>query len=894
MPSSAPLAFGTVIIDAKTLYQSSIDRIRVSHIKSESASRDQLLKVTGSVKRIVVEHKPRNLLVVHTEGYEQSLPTDERQTYAKWRELMGVMGVPEAEAPRKSLYGFIGKAINSNTPVGRPSLIVSTDGLLGALLSENVFYEDAMDLGIYNSESFRNEYGFSSSYLTDFYGMVGHEELGVKGIDFIGPRKASEWLSGIQGNTKDHIKRYFGETRLGKVFLKNEHILTENLKVIERAMSYPSAGVPSMQPMIDRNHALHEHYQSSRVMPYKKELREAFEKHELFEILPKSKGGSIFSHEGRLSAIEAINYLTQGKSISLYFENDPKTGEVVGIGVSDGKLSHGFPLNQVKDYDLKWLVSSLKKALSKDGMAVVANDAKTYYKVFGNGARPLHADVSVLSYAINSGNGRSSFVDLAKRFTPDLDFNHAPYLIVSSDGVEPSGKYLAERANTSLLLNRRLFEASRGTPALRYYSEIEQPVAKILAKMDMTGIRVDKKVLKDLEADLLHKQQSILSFINKRLPSAEQVQELSKPKIEHLLFNVFGLKPLEVTAKGARSIKKEVLEQLEEMHWLPGMIREYRSVGTLLENTLGPMLKRLEGGDVIYPTFNQCVTITGRLSATDPNVQGIPARSEDGARIRKAFIGKDSKSIVSADYSQIELRILAHMSRDEGLIHAFKSGADPHASTASRVFGVDETEVTKEQRSAAKEINFGIIYGLTPFGLARRLGVDKDEASKFIDRYFQAFPGVKQYLDHVSKEGVEKGYVDTLNGRRISLFAANKSVTRREISEAERRACNYPMQGTAAEIVKRAMVESARLLENEFPDANLLMQVHDELVFEVTPGREKAFSQRIKEVMVASGNLCVPMEVDIKYGPSWHDDMEKDQEVAIKQTMERVSSTMSP
>lgn len=875
MPSPIPSMFGTVVIDAKSLFEASSDRAGLPEGQAGSLARDQLAEATRQLKRIVVEHKPRQLLLLHTDGFSESLDAQMGENYGRWKEIADVMGIPQETLPRKNIYGFIDKALNENRASGRPGLIISVDGLLGVGLENDIYYEDAESLSIYGKEHFIDQYGFDPNYLVEFYGLVGHKELSISGVDFIGPRKAAEWLEKVSGDPVEHIEKAYGDTRLGRIFVKQKEKFVKSLGAIEDIMSHPSSPVPSMMPDLNKNHALHEHFRSERVEPHREKINALLERFELFELLPKSEASDKLCHLDRISAMSAINSMSKAKSMSLYFEHDGDSKEVIGIGATDGRKAHGFPIQMATDYDAEWIRSKLSDLIERKNLPVVASDGKSYYQFFGDQARPLHADGSVLSYTINSGNGRSSFVDIASRFTPDVEFNHAPLSVISEEGGIEVGKFLAERSHVTLMLNRRLYEIASKTPSLNYYKKIEEPMARILAKMDSTGIHIDSDKIHEIKSQLEKRHESILDSINKRLPSGEQVDSLPKKTIEHLLFDVFRLTPPKVTQSNTRSVSDEALEKLEEVHWLPARIREYKKIGVILNSAINPILKRVEDGEgKIYPTFNQCVTITGRLSSTEPNVQGIPQKTPEGRRIREAFYGTAGYSIVAADYSQIELRILAHVSGDRNLLDAFKNGGDPHKATASEVFGVDIDKVTKEQRDTAKAINFGIVYGLTPYGLSKQLGVDESKASEFIDRYFDAFPGVKKYLDRVSQEGLENGYVDTLGGRRISLFSASQGATRREIEAVKRRACNYPMQGTAAEIIKKAMISADALLKNEFPEADLLMQVHDELVFKVPTSREGEFCERIKQVMESVSPLSVPLDVDIHAGPTWSEELE--------------------
>lgn len=879
----SPSSYSIAIIDGLTVFLSAYaNQATLSAGDPDESRRQALLSATAHLKRIVVEHRPRNMILLHRAG-EGLLGPHQRETYAQWMEVAEHMGIPQVEVDNPSIYTMTSKILDDQKASGRPGIMISNDSLLGANLGDEIYYEDIDTLEVYDRKRFILEYGFLPEQLVDFYGLCGHELTGIRGLDFIGPRTAASWMQGAKGDLIPYLEGKADTSKVGKIFSRKKDEYLRNLSALEDILSLPSPKIPGLLPDKDKLHALYDHYKSDRVSPHRKALNNLLERHQLFEMLPKEKIDGATSQLTRLSVISALNSMMRSTSVSLYLEMDKGGKNLVGIGLSDGKSSHGFPLGLVTDYDEKWLTDKIKEVLSRQNVATVANDAKSYYRVFGDDAPPLKADASVLSYTLNSGNGKSTFTDLAARFIPDVEINKAPYSIVVSNGDIAAGEYLGERAFSSLSLNRRIYEACRGTPALSTYQEIEEPVARILAKMDKGGVRVDEGKLLEMKDRLEAKQNEILRSINRRLPAGEAVATLDLANIERLLFDVYKLPPPKLTRSGAKSVSDDALEKLEEIHWLPAQIREYRSATTLISNPITPMLNRLSMGDnMIYPTFNQCITITGRLSSTDPNVQGIPIRTEEGRKIREAFTAPYKHSVVAADYSQIELRILAHISQDETLLSAFRNGEDPHAATAAKVFDVPLEEVTSDQRSAAKAINFGIIYGLTPYGLAKRLGTDKDKASSFIDSYFKAFPGVDRYLKGIAKSGVENGFVDTLGGRRIALFASEGASTRKEIAEVERRACNYPMQGTAAEIIKKAMVDADAMIKNEFPDCKLVMQVHDELVFEAPDAKVEAFSKRVREVMESAVNLSIPLEVDVMHGKSWGKSHRADAKLAIK------------
>ncbi|THA09496.1 DNA polymerase, partial [Rodentibacter pneumotropicus] len=342
----------------------------------------------------------------------------------------------------------------------------------------------------------------------------------------------------------------------------------------------------------------------------------------------------------------------------------------------------------------------------------------------------------------------------------------------------------------------------------------------------------------------------------------------STKQLQEILFDKLGLPVLQKTPKGAPSTNEEVLEELAYSHELPKVLVEHRGLSKL-KSTYTDKLPQMVDPNTgrVHTSYHQAVTATGRLSSSDPNLQNIPIRNEEGRRIRQAFIAREGYSVVAADYSQIELRIMAHLSQDQGLINAFAQGKDIHRSTAAEIFGVPLDEVTSEQRRNAKAINFGLIYGMSAFGLSRQLGIPRGDAQKYMDLYFQRYPGVQTFMQDIREKAKAQGYVETLFGRRLYLPDINSSNAMRR-KGAERVAINAPMQGTAADIIKRAMIKLDKLVRHD-PDIDMIMQVHDELVFEVRSEKVEFFSTLIKQNMETAAELVVPLIVDVGVGKNW-------------------------
>ncbi|MGD8712297.1 MAG: DNA polymerase I, partial [Thiohalophilus sp.] len=435
--------------------------------------------------------------------------------------------------------------------------------------------------------------------------------------------------------------------------------------------------------------------------------------------------------------------------------------------------------------------------------------------------------------------------------------------------IEPASEYAAEDADITLRLHQTLWPKLEAIPSLaKVFKQIEIPLIPVLARMEQRGVKLDVAMLNKQSRKLSKRIEELEKAAHE---SAGESFNLGSPKqLQSLLFEKQGLPVISKTAKGQPSTAESVLQELAERGYeLPSLVLEWRGLSKL-KSTYTDKLPEMINPDTgrVHTSYQQAVAATGRLSSTEPNLQNIPVRSEEGRRIRQAFVPEPGFRMLAADYSQIELRIMAHLSGDKGLLDAFKQGEDIHRATAAEVFGVELEKVSSEQRRSAKAINFGLIYGMSAFGLARQLGIERGEAQQYVDLYFSRYPGVKQYMDNIRETAREQGYVETVFGRRLYLPEINTSNhTRRQY--AERTAINAPMQGTAADIIKRAMVSLDEVIETKQLPISMIMQVHDELVFEIKDGAVDDASKIIRDNMVSAAELSVPLEVDIGIGDNW-------------------------
>jgi DNA polymerase-1 len=455
----------------------------------------------------------------------------------------------------------------------------------------------------------------------------------------------------------------------------------------------------------------------------------------------------------------------------------------------------------------------------------------------------------------------TSFEDIAGKGVKQLSFNQID--------LAHAAPYAAQDADITLRLHQVLWPQLAATPRLQQLvDEIELPLLPVLARMELLGTTIDPAPLYRQSQEL---EQRLAELESEAHQLAGQPFNLSSPKqLGEILFTVLGLPIVKKTPKGAPSTAEEVLVELAESYELPRLLLEHRGLAklkTTYTDKLPQMIKPQTGR--VHTSYHQAVTATGRLSSSDPNLQNIPVRNEQGRRIRQAFIPRAGYQLVAADYSQIELRIMAHLSGDQGLLTAFAEGKDIHKATAAEVFGVALEAVTSDMRRNAKAINFGLIYGMSAFGLAKQLGISRSEAQQYMDLYFERYPSVLAYMERTRQQVQEQGYVETLFGRRLYLpdIHSRNGALRKA---AERAAINGPMQGTAADIIKRAMISVDTWIQSLNNDAiHLLMQVHDELVFEIHPAKREEYIAIINDKMSAAAELLVPLIVDIGTGENW-------------------------
>jgi DNA polymerase-1 len=563
---------------------------------------------------------------------------------------------------------------------------------------------------------------------------------------------------------------------------------------------------------------------------------------------------------------------------------DPMRAEIVGISfaVEAGHAAYvpvahayaGAPAQLARDD----VLAALKPLLEDANRGKVGQHLKYDMNVlstYGIAVRGVRYDTMLESYVFNSSGNRHDMDTSAKKY---LGYDTIAYEQVTGKGakqipfaqvdVQRAAEYAAEDADVTLRLHAALWPKLQAEPKLQsVFEQIEMPLVPVLARMEQTGVLIDVDKLKTQSGELGRR---MLELQQRAFGLAGRHFSLDSPKqLQQLLYDELKLPVAFKTPSGQPSTNEEALEALADQHELPRLVLDYRSLAKLRSTYTDKLAEHINPRTGrVHTSYHQAVAATGRLSSNDPNLQNIPIRTEEGRRIRQAFIAPPGYKILAADYSQIELRIMAHLSGDPGLLAAFHGNQDVHRATAAEVFGVPPEQIDANQRRAAKAINFGLMYGMSAFGLARQLGIDRGEAGGYMKRYFERYPGVQAFMNATREQAHRDGYVETLFGRRLYLYEIN-SRNQGLRAGAERAAINAPMQGTAADIIKRAMIAVDAWLQTLGDSARMIMQVHDELVFEVKHEYVAQIEAGVRARMGAAAELAVPLVVDVGVGSNW-------------------------
>jgi len=778
-------------------------------------------------------------------------------------------------------------------------VVISTgDKDFAQLVSKKISLINTMDDSFLDEDGVESKFGVRPNQIVDYLTLVGDAVDNIPGVPKVGPKTAVKWIKaygGLDGiiRSADQITGKVGDNfRAFLPRLPQSRRLVTIIRDIEVRLE--ASDLVHRDTDTEKLLGLYEEYE------FKTALTHLNENH-----IGLDAGGIPLAHPAddevavsidvdvifELSDLDAwVDKLANAKYFSFDTETtslDYMEAELVGVSfcVAEGKaaylpLSHDYP-NAPEQIPLETALSKLKKVLESESILKLGHNLKYDRNILLNyeiDVQGISDDSMLESYVFDSTGSRHGLDNLAFKYLngrkttryEEVVGKGAKQINFSQVPIDVAADYAAEDAEVSYQLHLFFQEKfQQSDDLMSVYRRIEMPLVPILAGMERAGVYVD--------AGMLNQQSTELAVALRNIEAtayelAGESFNISSPKqLQVILFERLGLPIISKTPKGQPSTAESVLQELAHNYSLPRVILDYRSLSKLKSTYTDKLPVRINNRTKrVHTNYHQAVTATGRLSSSDPNLQNIPVKSSEGRRIRKAFRAPSGRRILAADYSQIELRIMAHLSGDEGLISAFRRGIDVHSATAAEVFSLSLDEVSSEQRRAAKAINFGLIYGMSAFGLGRQLEVDRGSAQAYINKYFSRYPGVLKFMDDTKENAKKRGFVETVFGRRLNLPDINAK--RAQLRQyAERTAINAPMQGTAADIIKLAMIEVSKWLNGEGVDAVLVMQVHDELVLEVESSIVSSVAEKVIQIMESIGTLSVPLVVDVGIGENWEE-----------------------
>jgi len=884
--------------------------------------------VLNMLRSLLLQYKPSHVAVVFDakgktfrdelfEAYKSHrppMPDDLRAQIEPLHTMVKAMGLPLLAISGVEADDVIGTLALAAEKMGKPVLISTGDKDMAQLVSPNITLINTMNNAILGPDEVEEKYGIPPSLIIDFLALMGDSSDNIPGVAGVGEKTAQALLQGLGGvkDIYDNLDKvatltFRGAKTMAAKLEQNKEMafLSYQLATIKTdvELELTCDKLTVEEPAVEELLGLFKHYEFKRWIVDLEEGKwlqgnkgnPSAKKVAAAESEPAAEETtSVLSSDGYVTILDDETFtrwlkkLQDSKLFAFDLETDSLdtlSANIIGLSFATAPgeaaylpVAHDY-LDAPEQLDRQAVLDRLKPLLEDPKALKVGQNLKYDRGVLDNYGIQLQGiqfDTMLESYALNSVAGRHDMDSLAARWLShktvtfeEIAGKGKNQLTFNQIALEQAAHYAAEDADVTLQLHLKMWpELEKEQGPKNVFEQVEMPLVPVISRIERNGVLIDQNIL------AAHSQELGARLAELELKAHELAGEpfnLSSPKqLQTILFEKQGIKPTKKTPGGAPSTSEEVLAELALDYPLPKVILEHRGLSKLKSTYTDklPLMINPHSGRV-HTSYHQTVTATGRLSSSDPNLQNIPVRNDEGRRIRQAFIAPKGSRIVAADYSQIELRIMAHLSQDKGLLTAFASEQDIHRATAAEVFGVALDKVSGEQRRSAKAINFGLIYGMSAFGLSRQLNIGAGEAKKYMDLYFERYPGVLQYMESTRELAAEKGYVETLDGRRLYLpdIKASNAMRRKA---AERAAINAPMQGTAADIIKRAMIAVDEWLSaQETPQIKMIMQVHDELVFEVEADLVEAASAKIRELMEGSMKLDVPLRVDIGVGDNW-------------------------
>ena len=842
-------------------------------------------------------------------AHRPPMPDDLREQIAPIHEIIQAMGLPMLIVDGVEADDVIGTLAVQATAAEQPVIISTGDKDIAQLVNEHITLINTMNNTTMDRAGVIEKFGISPELIIDYLALLGDKSDNIPGVPGVGEKTALGLLQGIGGLDDIYTRLdevaglgFRGAKTMSPKLAENKELayLSYKLATIKTDVEMPvhlselKNGEPDHSALLSlfQDMEFKSWIEEAQTNNNQQSAPAANSESKLDDLVEAAadapaivKNYQLVLTESELTAwIEKINHADLVAVDTETTSLDYMRAQLVGISLSTAPgeaayipFAHDY-MGAPEQLKPEFVLDSLKPYLEDPALTKVGQNLKYDMSVLaqhGITLRGIAFDTMLESYVLDSVASRHDmdslalnylneetikFADVAGKGAAQITFNQVP--------LEQAAPYAAEDADITLRLHQVLWPRVAGEAALKkVFEEIELPLVPVLSRIERTGALVDDTLLFQQSQEL---SERLAELETQAWDLAGQQFNLASPKqLGEILFEKLQIPVLKKTAKGAPSTKEEVLQELALDYPLPKVLLQHRGLAKLKStytDKLPTMINPVTGR--IHTSYHQAGTATGRLSSSDPNLQNIPVRTAEGRRVRQAFIAAPGSKLVAADYSQIELRIMAHLSQDPSLLAAFSAGQDIHRATAAEVFGVETDAVTSDQRRSAKAINFGLIYGMSAFGLARQLGIGRKQAAEYIELYFTRYPGVQNYMNNIRYSAAEKGYVETFFGRRLYLPEINsRNGMRRQA--AERTAINAPMQGTAADIIKLAMISVQSWLESSALNSKIIMQVHDELVLEVPESELDVIKQGLCERMENAAELLVPLVVDVGVGNNW-------------------------
>ena len=855
-----------------------------------------LLGVANMLRRLLKDASSKNIAVVFDakgptfrhemynlyKANRPPMPSELSQQIEPIHTIVRLLGLPIIQVEGVEADDVIGTLAVQATRAGIDCVVSTGDKDMAQLVDKHVSLINTMTNTAMDIDGVVAKFGVTAEQIVDYLALTGDKADNIPGVEKCGPKTAAKWLNewgdlagvmanaeGMKGKIGEYLREALPTLPLSQDLATIRTELDLGIEISDLTCQEVDEGeLRAFLQQKEFSSWLQElgADESPEATPAETKYTTILDEATFKDWLKKLKGAELLAFDTETTSIDPMRAELVGLSFSV------KANEAIYIPVG-----HDYP-GVVKQLDRDQVLADLKPLLENKDLKKVGQHIKydmnvlSHYDIAVDG---VAFDTMLESYVFNSTGSRHDMDSLALKYLghqtthyEEIAGKGAKQILFSQVSIDDAGHYAAEDADITLRLHQHLWKKLEEEPSLsKVLTEIEIPLVPVLARIEQAGVLIDGKVLRKQSTELAKRMLELekLSF-----DAAGQPFNLSSPKqLQEILFEKLELPVIRKTPKGQPSTAEDVLKELAGKYELPKLILEHRSISKLkstytdkLPEQINPRTGR------VHTSYHQAVAATGRLSSSNPNLQNIPIRTAQGRKIRQAFIAPEGNLILAADYSQIELRIMAHLSADEGLLKAFHDDVDVHRATAAEVFGESYEKVTDNQRRAAKAINFGLMYGMSAFGLGRQLDISRPEAQEYMDVYFSRYPGVQGFMEKTREQARDQGYVETLFGRRLYLPEINASNGMRR-QGAERAAINAPLQGTAADIIKIAMISVDNWLQEAPRGARMVMQVHDELVLEVEESRLTAVSDAVVKHMSAAAKLDVPLVVDVGHGLDW-------------------------